>query len=135
MAKVPPLTIPLATGTMGSVVSFVQANGNCPTVEFLEELKLLKIASEGVDVTVYDKCIAMFRLAAQGSMSRLKKEAVGHAFGIEIKRMQFRFPCFRDGNTWVVTFGFQKQGAQQGKGKRRKQDNDRAQRLMDEYWV
>ncbi len=59
------------------------------------------------------------QMADYGSVSpkRFKKEMESfYAFRHEVRNVQIRFPCFQDGNRWVLTHGFIKPGAQKGMG-------------------
>lgn len=129
MAQRPPLVKLIASGVWGSVVCLVRENGNCPTEDFLDELRQ--------DADAFANCMALFDEMAQNGQVGARnhgREQVEFSFKIEINRRQFRFPCFRDGNTWVISFGFQKPGAQKGRGRWRDEHNAKARRLMNEYW-
>jgi hypothetical protein len=131
MAKSPPLTRLVADGIWGAVVCFVRENGNCPALDFLED------DLRPTDAAAHARCLALFQeMAERGQVGRrsLKREEFGFAFSVEYKKMQLRFPCLRDGDRWVLLFGFQKHGAQKARGKWRSEDNEKAKQLTKEYW-
>lgn len=55
------------------------------------------------------------------------------AFSHEVRNVQIRFPCFQDGNHWIITHGFQKPGAKKGLGKWPESEVQRAEKIMNEY--
>ena len=66
---------------------------------------------------------------------RFKKEMGKlYAFRHEIDNRQIRFPCFQDGNRWILTHGFIKPGAQKKKGKWPQGEIDRAGSIGAEYF-
>ena len=56
------------------------------------------------------------------------------AFRHEVRNRQIRFPCFQDGNKWIVTHGFFKPGAQKGMGGWPEAEIRRAKEIMAEYY-
>jgi hypothetical protein len=126
MAK-PPLLYQLANGDWGTVDAVVLTNGNCPARKFVfEELARNERA----------RALNLFQVMAdQGSVpsKRLKSEEGFQAFSIEVNNRQIRFPCFQDGQRWVVTHGFIKPGAKKGRGPWPRSEIDRANRIIAEY--
>jgi hypothetical protein len=129
----------LAKGKWGEVRAIVTADGKCPTSIFLaEELDKVVVSKNPITTTAADKCSGWFELLAdEGKLpaKRFRSEADGFlACCFEIRNKQIRFPCFRDGNCWIITHGFFKPGAQKGLGKWPTEQINRANRFRTEYW-
>jgi hypothetical protein len=60
------------------------------------------------------------------------KQAFGTAS--EVSNLQIRFPCFQDGNRWILTHGFIKPGAQKKKGAWPEKEVVRPNETMSEYF-
>jgi hypothetical protein len=122
------LTVIVAEGDWGTVECAVLASERVPAMLFLADLQ--------------DKIAARFmvlfdQLAKYGRISpkRFKKE-MGRLFAFrhELGKRQIRFPCFQDGNRWILTHGFIKPGAQKGQGDWPRSELDRAENIMGEYF-
>ena len=59
----------------------------------------------------------MANFGTEGMQPKRFKKEMGDffAFRHEINNLLYRFPCFRDGTAWVITHGFIKPGARNGK--------------------
>jgi hypothetical protein len=69
------------------------------------------------------------------SWKRFKSEMRDlYAFRHEVRNLQIRFPCFQDGNRWLLTHGFVKPGAKRGLGDWPEQEVKRAREIAAEYW-
>jgi hypothetical protein len=128
VAKSAPLTVELAGGTWGTVECVAEPNGHAPAVEFLS----------GEPPVVQARFLVLFQqMANYGSVQakRFKKEMGDFsAFRHEINNLQYRFPCFRDGNKWIITHGFIKPGARNKKlGEWPVQQVERAERIQREH--
>ena len=130
MAKAAALTKQVSAGNWGRVLAVISKSfGGCLAEKFLNSLS----ASDQA------KCFAVFdQMASYGpeqvNKKRFKSEMDGLcAFKFEIDKRQIRFPCFRDGNCWIITHGFFKPGAQQGLGDWPNEHIDRAKNIRDEY--
>lgn len=133
-----PLTILAAKG--GWPVEFVvQANGDCPALEFLNgECESIREGGRNKpNSTARAKFMFLFQnMATSGRLSpkRFKAEMRSFfAFSHEVRNVQIRFPCFRDGSKWIVTHGFIKPGSQRGRGRWPREQIERAESLRDEY--
>ena len=136
-SRVRPLTRLVARGDWGEVRAYVLENGDCPTIDFLNnDLVQMKCGHEVPQLTARDRCLEVFQqMAEDGEVARgrLASEAIGQAFRFEINNRQIRFPCFRDVNSWIITFGFFKRGAQHGRGKWRNEDEKKSKVYRDGY--
>jgi hypothetical protein len=77
------------------------------------------------------------QMANSGNVSpkRFKKEmGPFFAFRHEVRNVQLRFPCFQDGNKWIITQGFIKPGAKGGLGAWPQSEIDRADELREVYF-
>lgn len=118
----------------------IRPSGEAPAKDFLEK-DLERISEKGKDepqATARAHFMALFdRMASYGDRlmgKRFKKEmGVLYAFKSEVKNLQIRFPCFRDGNKWILTHGFIKPGGKKGLGTWPKTEVDRAEKIMNEY--
>lgn len=122
------LTVIVAEGSWGTVECVVLDSGDAPTKDFLE-----------ADETVAARFLVLFQNMANYGLvppKRLKTEMDGLcAFRHEVGNRQIRFPCFQDGNRWIVTHGFVKPGAKNGKGKWPSSEVERAKNIRAEYWT
>lgn len=139
MSRQIPLTVLVARGAAGTVEFAVLRSGKCPGREFFE-LDCEEIREGGKDdsgTTARARFAVLFQqMANHGSVSakRFKKEMGDFsAFRHEVRNIQIRFPCFRDGTRWIVTHGFRKPGAKRGLGEWPKSEVDRAKAIRDEY--
>src|SRR5207302_8687416 len=57
-----------------------------------------------------------------------------YAFKHEVRKVQIRFPCFQDGNRWILTHGFFKPGAQKKRGTWPESEVTRAAQIRSEYF-
>ncbi len=121
------LTKVVAAGRWGTVEAVVLESGKCPFVDFTDELDRLAVA----------RFMNLFQQMADNgivSQKRFKKEMGAlSAFRHEVQNLQIRFPCFRDGNCWILTHGFIKPGAKKKLGQWPPTEVDRATRIMNEY--
>ena len=132
-----PLTFLIARGrSVITVECVILTSGRMPVTEFLDELQKL-IIKRLPPQTARMKVATQFQIMADaGSVpaKRFKKEmGVFYAFKFEIGNKQIRFPCFRDGNKWIVTHGFFKPGAQKGLGAWPAEQENRAAEIKSEY--
>ena len=134
-----PLTEVVARGNWGTVECAVRLAGDAPAKEFLEK-DLEKIREKGKNEpqsTARARFMVLFQLMANhGTISakRFKKEMGKlYTFTHEVRNLQIRFPCFPDGNRWILTHGFVKPGAQKGKGDWPASESARAEQIMSEY--
>jgi hypothetical protein len=113
-------------------------NGRCPTLEFLNEIEPIREGPKSKpDSSAKARFLFLFQqMADYGRVSskRFYKE-MGElwTFAHEVRNLQIRFPCFRDGNKWIVTHGFIKPGAQKGLGKWPDSEVRRAEEIMAHY--
>jgi hypothetical protein len=129
VAILAPLTELVAEGTWGTVEFAVRQSGGVPAKEFFDSLP----------GKAKPRFAVLFQhMANYGSVSdkRFKKE-MGKLFAFrhEVGKRQIRFPCFQDGNRWILTHGFFKPGAQKGMGKWPEREIKRAQEMETEYWA
>lgn len=103
------------------------SSGRKPALEFIEEQR----------PEVQAPFLVLFQhMANYGAVQakRFKKEMGKlYAFRHEIGKRQIRFPCFLDGNRWIITHGFVKPGSK-GMGKWPPDQVNRAERIQAEYW-
>lgn len=134
MAKQPATKV-LASGTWGTVECVVLKSGKIPAEEFLDDLEQVKASKSNGKV----KFAVLFQAMANTGRvqpKRFKSEMDGlSAFRHEIGNVQYRFPCFRDGNKWIVTHGFKKPGAKKGLGNWPQAEEERAKKIRDEYFM
>lgn len=130
----------MARGRWGTVECAVRRGGDSPAESFLTS-DLESIREKGEDqpeATARARFMFLFQqMADNGRISgkRFKKE-MGKLFGFkhEVRNLQIRFPCFQDGNRWILTHGFVKPGAQKKKGKWPESEITRAKEIMAEYF-
>lgn len=113
------------------------ADGEKESKKFFDSLAGSKFF-RGQGRKIQAKLLTLFQNVADSgdyhNRSRFGPEDDGFwAFKCEAMNKLIRIPCFQIGNTWVLTHGFYKQGAQKGRGKWRKEEIDKANRLMAEY--
>jgi Phage derived protein Gp49-like (DUF891) len=133
-----PKTVLLAKPGVRSVEAVALDNGRCPAEDFLDEIEALR---EGPKSKPNSSAKARFlflfqQMSDYGQISpkRFYSEMGDFwTFAHEVKNVQIRFPCFRDGNKWIVTHGFKKPGAQKGLGKWPESEVKRAEELMALY--
>jgi hypothetical protein len=105
--------------------------------EYLNDLRHVVLSAEPPRSTAFDKCLDLFlQMAQEGSVSKKRWKFEFdqlYAFRLEINNVQHRFPCFVDGNRWVITHGFPKPGAQNGLGKWPPEEKKRATDIRREY--
>jgi hypothetical protein len=121
----------------------IAAQGLWGTVEYVAE-KLDKIEAKSFLVSrerkILAKFLVLFAQVANGGPAslpnkRFKKEMDElWAFKWEFKKVQYRLPCFLDGNKCVITHGFVKPGAQKGMGEWPNAEIERANRLKEWYF-
>jgi hypothetical protein len=135
------LTKLVATGGACTVECVIRRSGECPTETFL--LNDLAFVREKGKADPQSTATARFmqlfqQMADCGNVSnkRFKKEMGKlYAFRHEVSNQQIRFPCFQDGNKWILTHGFIKPGAQKGKGAWPPSEVTRANAIMEEYFA
>lgn len=118
----------------------VLANGNCPALDFLNEIESIREKSKDKpEANAKARFVFLFQLMAnhgQVSPKRFGPEMDGlYAFKHEVRKVEIRFPCFMDGGKWILTSGFQKPGAQSGLGGWPSSEIDRAQRHRRDYFA
>jgi hypothetical protein len=134
------LTEIVAQGSWGAVEAVILESGTIPALEFLnEELEDVREGKKGDEQSsAKARFMVLFQqMANYGQLSpkRFKTEMEGLcAFRHEVKNVQIRFPCFRDGNRWILTHGFIKPGAKGGLGKWPKTEIERAKAIRDDYF-
>lgn len=136
-----PITKVIARGNACTVECVVCVSGDVPAEEFLQTV-LAQIREKGNDdpeATARARFMVLFQLMAnygRVSPKRFKKE-MGKLFAFkhEVKNLQIRFPCFQDGNKWIVTHGFIKPGAKKKMGDWPHSEVRRAEKIMAEYWA
>ncbi|HJT33612.1 MAG TPA: type II toxin-antitoxin system RelE/ParE family toxin [Pirellulales bacterium] len=141
MAKIVRPTLIVASGAWGTVEFAVLQSGRIPAKVFFD-VDCKQIREKGADeaqATAQARFVNLFQhMANYGPAEmpdkRFKKE-MGNlwAFRHEVANIQIRFPCFRDGNAWIVTHGFAKPGAQKGLGDWPPSEVYRAQSIEAEY--
>jgi hypothetical protein len=133
------ITIVAAKGGACTVELAVRPGGNCPAKSFLESEceRLREGGKDQAASTARAKFLQLFQqMANYGSVSptRFKKEmGKFFAFRHEVRNVQVRFPCFEDGDKWIVTHGFFKPGAKKGKGAWPTSEVQRAEEIRGEY--
>jgi hypothetical protein len=121
-----------------SVEAVVLDSGHCPAAEFLDEIESIR---EGAKSKPSSSAKARFlylfqQMADYGRVSpkRFGPEMEGlFAFKHEVRNIQIRFPCFQDGNKWVLTSGFKKPGAKKGLGQWPESEVRKAKEIMAHY--
>jgi hypothetical protein len=132
------LTLEVAKGDARTVECVVRPSGKAPAKEFLDN-ELESISEKGQDKpSAKTHFMALFnRMASYGEqyMGKRFKHMTGslYAFRSEVKNMQVRFPCFRDGDKWILTHGFVKPGAKKGLGDWPPNQIELAEKIMGEY--
>jgi hypothetical protein len=126
-------------GGWGTVEFVVRANGKSPSRDFLDHLESVreKSARERPDANGKARFVFLFQqMANSGHLSAKRfSPEMGKLFAFrhEVRKIQFRFPCFLVGNRWLLTHGFQKPGAQKKRGDWPQSEIDRANEIMHEY--
>jgi hypothetical protein len=130
----------IARGTRCNVECAVLVSGDAPAKDFLEnELRNLKLkGKQQPNANAEAKLLRLFwDMAMRGRVlgKHFGPEA-GKLYGFkhEVMKKLIRFPCFSDGNKWILTHGFYKPGAQSGKGKWPEREIDRANTIMSVYY-
>jgi hypothetical protein len=134
------LTFVIAEGAWGTVECAVLESGDCPALEFLTGA--LASIREGAKGQPEKGAVARFMVVFQmmanyGAVApkRHKREMdFLSAFRHEVKNLQIRFPCFRDGDRWILTHGFIKPGAKKKLGEWPQSEVDRAKNIKTEYF-
>jgi len=135
-----PLTDIVASGAWGIVECVVLASSQIPAKDFLEnECETIREGGKSKpQSTARARFMMLFQqMADNGSLSpkRFKSEQGRlFAFSHEVRNVQIRFPCFQDGNRWLLTHGFLKRGAKKGLGKWPQSEVERAERIMNDYF-
>src|SRR6478672_7520350 len=118
----PPITVTVARGNSCTVEFAIRPSGACPAKDFFEgECEQIREGGKHKpESTARAKFTFLFQQMADcGNLSgkRFKPEMNGlSAFSHEVRNIQIRFPCFRDGGAWIVTHSFCKPGARKGLG-------------------
>lgn len=139
MAKHPhPLTVSVVKGVWGTVECVVLGSGKCPAREFLQELKGRHMGIDRPQTNAFARFLPLFHEMAEAGQvrrSRFGPEAEGfYGFKHSFRNQQIRFACFQDGSKWLLTHGFDKPGAQKGRGRWPSTEIDRARKIRDEYY-
>ena len=124
MATVARLTEIVAKGQWGSVEYAVLVSRKVPAKKFFDGKRLTERDRA--------KFVQLFlQMAEHGEVSykRFKRE-MGNLFAFrhETSKKQIRFPCFQDGNRWILTHGFIEKGGWP------QNEIDRANVIEAEYW-
>lgn len=141
MSSVARPTHVVARGAWGTVEFAILESGKSPAKSFFENdcERIREKGGEDPQSTARARFAFLFQqMANYGpyglSPKRFKKEMGSlWAFRHEVANVQIRFPCFRDGNAWIVTHGFEKPGAQKGLGDWPESHIYRAQAIETEY--
>lgn len=142
MAKKRPDRRFVATGAWGTVEYGFSGNHKTLAEAFLEALPGTlgkgKGGKKGIGEKAYAKFMVLFQtLANRGSIPNPSRFSVedDHIYGVKfnIANRLIRFACFQDGNSWVLTHGFFKPGAQRGKGKWPKSEIEKAELIRVEH--
>jgi len=134
------LTELVAKGRWGTVECAVRPSGEAPAKEFFETV-CEEVREKGKNeplATASARFAVLFQqMADYGRVSpkRFKSE-MGRLFAFrhEVRNVQIRFPCFQDGNRWILTHGFIKPGARKGQGQWPENEVQRANDIMNEYF-
>lgn len=134
------LTEIAAAGDWGTVEYVIRPSGQIPAKKFIEE-ELEQIREKGrrePASTAAARFLALFQAMADTGRvpgSKFRSEMEGFfAFSAQVRNLQIRFPCFQDGGRrWLMTHGFIKPGAQQGRGKWPGSEIGRARAIRNEY--
>ena len=119
------LTENVTRGGWGTVDFAVLANGSVPAKDFLDGLSASAKATFLEDFQ---------KMADYGVVPRKRfKKEMGTLFAFRNVNLQVRFPCFRDGKSWILTHGFYKPGAQKGKGQWPRSQTERAEAIEAQY--
>jgi hypothetical protein len=135
-----PLTEFVAKGRWGTVEYAVRPSGEAPAKDFFEK-DCEEIREKGKNeplATASARFAVLFQqMADYGRVSpkRFKSE-MGRLFAFrnEVRNVQIRFPCFQDGNRWILTHGFIKPGARKGQGQWPENEVQHANDTMNEYF-
>ncbi|HEY1379441.1 MAG TPA: hypothetical protein VGF55_21745 [Gemmataceae bacterium] len=117
----------------------MRPSGDAPAQEFFERdcEGIREKGKNHPEATARARFALLFQqMANHGSVSykRFKKEMGAlYAFRHEVKKLQIRFPCFPDGNRWILTHGFIKPGAKKKLGDWPESEVRRANEIMAEY--
>jgi hypothetical protein len=140
MNGIVPLTKVTARGAACTVECVVRATGEAPAEQFLlRELEQIrekgKCDPQGSATARFLVLFQMMANYGRVSPKRFKKE-MGKLFAFrhEVRNLQIRFPCFQDGNKWILTHGFIKPGARKKLGDWPESEIRPAEERMAEYW-
>jgi hypothetical protein len=135
-----PLTELVARGRWGTVECAVRPSGEAPAKDIFEtvcESVREKGKNEPLATASARFAVLFQQMADYGRVSpkRFKSE-MGRLFAFrhEVRNVQIRFPCFQDGNRWILTHGFIKAGARKGQGQWPEGKVQRANDIMNEYF-
>jgi hypothetical protein len=112
------------------------AAGRYEAEEFLDGLH--ETLGEEIARKAKAKFVWLFtQMATRGRITkanRFSRES-GKVYGFKynVSNHLLRIACIQDGKTWVLTHGFDKPGAQKGKGAWPPEEITRATRLMEEH--
>jgi hypothetical protein len=131
----------IANGAWGSVEFVVLRSGKIPAKEFFDN-DCKEIREKGADepaATAQARFAFLFQQMANYGPKEMPKKRFSKemgklwAFRHEVSNIQIRFPCFQDGNAWIVTHGFVKPGGKKGLGKWPESEVFRAEGIEAEY--
>jgi len=114
-------------------------SGNVPAEDFLEkDCQYIREKTKDVpEATARARFMVLFQnMANYGRIQPKRFESeMGRlwAFKHEVRNIQIRFPCFQDGNRWILTHGFKKPGAKRGLGHWPQHEIDRANEIAKVY--
>jgi len=114
----------------------VAADLKCHAETFLTET-LIKEFGKTNGVKVKLRLLAICEDISNNGFSPRMSPERGPIYGIkwEFKKKLVRIACFQDGNKWVLTHGFFKQGAQKKKGVWSVEHLDRADRIREQHFA
>ena len=125
MPTATPLTENVARGGWGTVEFAVLESGEVPAKTFYEETmtKEERMAF----------AVVFQQMADYGIVPKKKFSSYGSMSTFRDVRLQIRFPCFRDGQKWILTQGFYKPGAKKKKGQWPKSEIKRFETTKKQY--
>ena len=125
MARNARLKEKVTQGGWGTVEFAVLESGKVPAKDFFESM------APSAQASFLDTFQAM---ADYGVVPRKRFKRMGAQGTFRDVNLQVRFPCFRDGKSYILTHGFNKPGAKKGKGKWPKSELKKAGDIEKQYW-
>jgi hypothetical protein len=141
VSRAPKLTEVVAEGNACSVECAIRPSGEAPAKLYLEgDLETIREGGKNKpQTTARARFMVLFQTMAdygrvQGKRFSVEMEGL-YAFKHEVRKVQIRFPCFQDGNKWILTHGFIKPGAKKGLGDWPQEQINRAKEIREEYFT